>query len=90
MGVDYHLAFICNRVARRDFFACEISEGAAFVLASAIGLAFLGGICGIGMAPFVTCGRGFFTCTGEALIEERFPETFARRQPYGCDQVVSQ
>jgi hypothetical protein len=89
VGLDSLLA--CNRSSNpgRDFFAREVSEGAAFVFDSALWVAFLGGVCGALLAP--ATHRQFVLGTldrGEALIEKCIPQNIARWQPNRRNEVV--
>lgn len=92
MGLDYRLA--CDRrcVAGRDFPAREVSEGAAFLFTAAVGVAFLGGIYWVRLAPAAVRYRILHVSLDrwEALSAKHVPQNIARRQPDRRDEVVSE
>ena len=60
-----------------DCSACEVPEGAAFVFDSALGLALLGGLCGIRLAPAADCHPLLRTVDrGETLIAQSHSAKF--------------
>jgi hypothetical protein len=89
MGLDSLLASGRGRIAGRDFFAREVSEGAAFVFDSAARVAFLGSVCGTPLAPDTPCYVVLATLdSGEALIEKCIPQNIAHWQPNRRNEVV--
>jgi hypothetical protein len=89
MGLDSLLAGGRGRIAGRDFFAREVSEGAAFVFDSAARVALLGRVCGAPLAADTPCHDVLATLdSGEALIEECIPQNIARRQPDRRNEMV--
>jgi hypothetical protein len=79
VGLDYRLAHICSCDSCCNFLAREVQEGAAVVLDSPVGVAFLECVCGTLMAPVTDCQFLRHTLDDEeALIEEYFPKNIAR------------
>jgi hypothetical protein len=91
VGVDHFLAHNCSCASGCDFLACEVSEGAAFVLDSTVWVAFLGGLCRVHLATAVDRHPILRTLDGgEALIGECIPQNIARRQLNWWHEVVSE
>jgi hypothetical protein len=67
--LDYLLAGDCGCASSRDFPAREVSESAAFVSDSAVGVAFLGSLRGVRLDPAANHQRDIYTTVdcGEAL-----------------------
>jgi hypothetical protein len=79
VGLDSLLARDRSCDPGGDLLAREASEGAAEVLNCAVGLAFLGGVCGAGMAPAIARERDLRRTDGEeALIEKCIPQNIGR------------
>src|SRR5262249_6186251 len=90
LGLDPLLAVNYRRNSGGDLLACEVSESTAVVLDSAGGVAFFGGLCrpclgSLFSLHLVFRGSG----SGEALIENRFPQNIACPQHHRRYQVVS-
>src|SRR5579864_9491092 len=90
MVLDFLLAHVCSGAASCDFLTREVSEGAAFVFNSAVGVAFLGGLCRARVAPAAARCLNSYTVLdhGEALSAKRVPQNIARWQPDRRDEVV--
>jgi hypothetical protein len=91
VGLDSLLARDCSSDPDRDFFAREVSEGAAFVLNCTVRVAFLGGVCGARLASAIARQLDLHTLDGgEALIEKCIPQNIARWKPNRRNEVVSE
>jgi len=89
MGMDSVLADDSGGDPNCDCVACKVPEGATIIVDSTKGMAFLDGLCGNRVASGVAIRLVLLEQDfGEAVIEERFSETFARSQPDWRDQLV--
>jgi hypothetical protein len=89
MGMDSLLADDSGGDPNCDCVARKVPEGATIIVDFTARMAFLDGICGIRVASGVATRLDFLEQDfGEAVIEERFSENFARSQPDWRDQVV--
>ena len=91
VGVDSVLADTCGGDSNRDRLARKVSECATIVLDSAVGVAFLDGVCGSHLDSFNS--RSFVldkSDRGETLIEGCIPENIARWKFDWRHEVVSE
>src|SRR5438128_9264639 len=88
VGLDSVLADDCRSDSNRNYIARKVSEGTAFIVDSAVWMAFLDGLCGPRLASGIARDRVLVSFHREAVIGERFSENITRRQPDWRDQVV--
>src|SRR5215467_8200093 len=88
LGLDHFLAHDRGGASERDHFAHQVSEGAAFLLDSAVRLALLGSLRGTALGSFID---RFFTVSNpdddEALIAKCISQNIARWRPNGRHEM---